>query len=175
MDGMMSCENCINYNHGLGTLACDFCDPMLGEDRFIMRRLPVKINLHGNPLPEKHGEWYDLCTAEDVSLHTGEMKIISLGINVKPPKGFHFLVASRSSTPLKWGLIIANGIGIIENTYCGDGDVLGLVAYATKAVTIPKGTRLAQMTLVCQGPEMDFEVVDTMAEADRGGYGSTGV
>ena len=30
--------------------------------------MKVKINTHGNALPEVHGEWIDLCTAEDVAL-----------------------------------------------------------------------------------------------------------
>lgn len=38
----------------------------------------VKINTHGNPLPERHGEWVDLFTAEDVELKPLEFKLISL-------------------------------------------------------------------------------------------------
>lgn len=170
---MRSCKDCKNYGHGYA--GCDSCDPWTGEDRFEVMKLPVKINLHGQPMPEKHGEWYDLASAEDANLVSGNMYIISLGVNVKPPKGYHFLVASRSSTPLKYGLIIANGIGIIEDTYCGDNDRLGLVVYATKSISIPKGTRIAQMTLVEKGPEMEFYPVESMNENDRGGYGSTGV
>lgn len=39
--------------------------------------MKVKINTHGNALPEVHGEWIDLCTAEDVTLDFLEYKIIS--------------------------------------------------------------------------------------------------
>lgn len=139
------------------------------------KKVVVKINTHGGKLPEKHGEWYDLCTAEDVYLDEGNMAIISLGVSVKPPKGYYFIVASRSSTPLKYGLMIANGIGIIEDTYCGDDDVLGLVVRATKDIYIDKGTRIAQMTIVQKAPEIEFEQVESMGEKNRGGYGSTGV
>ena len=38
--------------------------------------MKVKINTHGNALPEVHGEWIDLCTAEDVALDFLEYKII---------------------------------------------------------------------------------------------------
>ena len=139
-----------------------------------MDKVVVKVNLHLSTIPEKHGEWYDLRASETVHLNDGDMAIIKLGINVKPPEGYYFLVASRSSTPLKYGLIIANGIGIIEDTYCGDNDILGLVVYATKGTTIPKGARIAQTTLVRKSPEIEWLVVDSMEEADRGGYGSTG-
>ena len=36
--------------------------------------MKVKINTHGNALPEVHGEWIDLCTAEDVTLDFLEYK-----------------------------------------------------------------------------------------------------
>lgn len=40
----------------------------------------IRINTHGNPLPESHGEWIDLRTAETVELEPGEFRIISLGV-----------------------------------------------------------------------------------------------
>ena len=47
--------------------------------------MKVKINTHGNALPEVHGEWIDLCTAEDVTLDFLEYKIISLGVSIEIP------------------------------------------------------------------------------------------
>ena len=49
--------------------------------------MKVKINTHGNALPEVHGEWIDLCTAEDVTLDFLEYKIISLGVSIEIPAG----------------------------------------------------------------------------------------
>lgn len=166
------CKDCKNYNDGKGWAVCDTCDPPF-IDRW-EQKMKARIKLNGNPLPQKNGEWWDLCTAEHVLVKSGEMRIIHLGVSVKPPAGYHFLVASRSSTPLKYGLIVANGIGIIEDNYCGDDDRLGLVVYATKAISIPKGTRIAQCTIVPKAPEFEWEVVDSMNEINRGGYGSTG-
>lgn len=137
--------------------------------------LKVKINTHGNPLPEKHGECYDLAVPESVILRKGAIKVIDFQISVKPPEGYYIKLYSRSSTPLRTGMIIANGVGIIESNYCGDNDHLGLVVCATKSVMIPAGTRLAQFTIEKKPPEFEFEQVDTMGEDDRGGYGSTGV
>ena len=50
-------------------------------------RLFVRINAHGNPVPEKHGDgdWYDLATAEDVEMKKGDLKDISLGISIETP------------------------------------------------------------------------------------------
>lgn len=87
--------------------------------------MKVKINTHGNALPEVHGEWIDLCTAEDVTLDFLEYKIISLGVSIEIPAGYYAHVVPRSSTFGKWGILLANSMGVIENDYCGDGDVWG--------------------------------------------------
>lgn len=92
--------------------------------------MKVKINTHGNALPEVHGEWIDLCTAEDVTLDFLEYKIISLGVSIEIPAGYYAHIVPRSSTFGKWGILLANSMGVIENDYCGDGDVWGY--YATE-------------------------------------------
>ena len=94
--------------------------------------MKVKINTHGNALPEVHGEWIDLCTAEDVTLDFLEYKIISLGVSIEIPAGYYAHVVPRSSTFGKWGILLANSMGVIENDYCGDGDVWGYKKVKTK-------------------------------------------
>lgn len=137
--------------------------------------LVIKINTHGNPMPVSFGEWTDLAIPEEVSLKQFETAVISFGINMKAPDGWHPLVASRSSTALKHGVIIANGIGIIEHNYCGDEDYIGMVVFAVRDTVIPAGTRLGQFTIVPRAPKYRLEQVETMGEPNRGGYGSTGV
>lgn len=48
-------------------------------------------------------------------------------------------------------------------------------AYATKNVTIPAGTRLCQFRIQKEQPKINFEIVDSLGEEDRGGFGSSGV
>ena len=60
--------------------------------------MKVRINTHGTILPESHGEWIDLYTAEDTVLEPLEFKIISLGVAMELPEGYYALVAPRSST-----------------------------------------------------------------------------
>ena len=90
--------------------------------------MKVRINAHGNALPEAHGEWIDLCTAEDTTLSFLEYKIVSLGISIEIPAGYYAHIVPRSSTFGKWGILLANSMGVIENDYCGDGDVWGFPA-----------------------------------------------
>lgn len=124
--------------------------------------------------PERHGAMFDLAASEDVELREGEVKVIPLGIRMKLPEGYFGLVVPRSSTCLKYGIMMANSVGIIEPDYCGDNDVWGFVAYATRGTKIPKGIRIAQFMPVPMFGDLDFDVVDSMPDPDRGGYGSTG-
>ena len=69
-----------------------------------------------------NGDWIDLRIAEDVSLEAGEFKLIPLGVAMMLPKGYEALVIPRSSTFKKYGIIQANSIGLIDETYCGNND-----------------------------------------------------
>lgn len=124
-----------------------------------------------------HGVMCDLAASETVELKQGEVKIIPLGVSMKLPYSDFGIVVPRSSTCLKHGIMMANSIGIIENEYCGDGDVWGFVAYAIRDTVIERGTRIAQFMPSLFVPDWDaikFEEVESMGCADRGGYGSTG-
>lgn len=135
----------------------------------------IRINLHGNPLPESCGEWIDLCTAEDTKLNALEFKIISLGISMELPEGYYALVAPRSSTCKNHGIIMANSIGIIESDYCGDNDIWGFPAIAIRKTFIPKGARICQFCLMKKHEPVYFESVSSLGNKDRGGWGSTGL
>lgn len=140
-------------------------------------RKPMKarIKYHdGASRLERHGAMWDMAASETVTLRKGEVKVIPLGVSMKLPDGFMGVLAPRSSTCLKHGVIMANSIGIIENDYSGDGDVWGFVAYAVRDTVIEQGTRIAQFMPVRYADDIEFEEVDSMGCADRGGYGSTG-
>ena len=136
--------------------------------------MKVIINTHGNPLPASYGEWVDLYTAEDATLEPLEFKIISLGVSMQLPKGKYAVVVPRSSACKNYGVIMANSIGIIENSYCGNNDIWGFPAVAIRHTEIPKGTRLCQFRFVDQSEAIVFESVAVLGNPDRGGFGSTG-
>lgn len=134
----------------------------------------VKIKLNGQPVPECHGEWYDLATAEDVYLNAGEYQRIPLGVSMEMPPGYYAIMAPRSSTFERYGILQANSIGIYEHDYCGDKDLWAFPAYATREVMIPKGTRICQFQIFRQHPIIEFIPVESMEKDSRGGWGSTG-
>lgn len=140
----------------------------------MMPPLNVKINTHGGPLPEAHGDWIDLSNAEYNYLQAGKYYQISLGVSMQLPDGYYAMVVPRSSTFKKWGILMANSIGIVDNDYCGDDDIWAFPAYATRDVVIPMGTRIAQFKLFKKEPEITFQQVESLGNENRGGFGSTG-
>lgn len=144
------------------------------EEIEAMTSFHMKIRRNGQPLPERNGEWYDLATAEDVYLQAGEYQRISLGVAMEIPCGYYAIMAPRSSTFERWGILQANSIGIYERDYCGDGDIWAFPALAMRETKIPKGTRICQFTLVPERFPIKFYLVEKMDNPDRGGFWSTG-
>lgn len=139
------------------------------------RPLKVRINTHGGPCPKQYGEWIDLCTAENAVLSAGEYQMISLGISMEIPRGYYAEVVPRSSTYKRYGIILANSMGVIENAYCGDDDIWHFPAIAMRDAEIPAGTRICQFRLHRENPHVVFEQVEHLENEHRGGFGSTGV
>ena len=88
--------------------------------------LKIKVKYHNDIKPivvEKVGDWIDLRCAEDIDLAKGEFKIIPLGVSMELPKGYEAHIVPRSSTFKKWGIIQANHMGVVDNSYNGDNDI----------------------------------------------------
>ncbi len=134
------------------------------------------------------GDWFDLCVAKDTEVPEGKVVYVPLGVAMRLPQGFEAIVAARSSTPKKLGVICANSIGIIDNSYQGNND-----EWKFPALTISGGVKLTAGTRICQfrvqpsqrasvwdklcwlfNGKPSFEFVDDLESADRGGLGSTG-
>ena len=134
----------------------------------------IKIVADNDCMPQQHGDWIDLKTAEDCELKQGEFKLISLGVAMKLPANYEAIVVPRSSTFKNYGVLQANSLGVIDNAYCGDDDVWKFPAYATRDIFIPKGTRICQFRLIVNQYPVIFKVVQTLKGKNRGGFGSTG-
>jgi len=103
--------------------------------------MTIKIRYHGDVTPlEKipQGDWIDLRAAETVEMKAGEYRLISLGVSMQLPKGYEAHVAPRSSTFKKWGVIQANSLGIIDESYCGDHDIWYFPALAMRDTVIER-------------------------------------
>ena len=109
---------------------------------------------------------------------TGEIKLIDMEVKCAVYKNGEpcpYYMYSRSSTPIKYGLILANSVGIIDCGYRGN---LMASFYNTKKepVTISQGTRLVQICMPSLSYDFSRKLVDKLDSTERGegGFGSTG-
>ena len=117
---------------------------------------------------------FDLAAAETIDVPPGQIRLVGTGLVIAVPSGHFLAILARSSTPLKRGLVVANGVGVIDSDYCGpDDEVKVQVLNVTNAtVTVAHGDRIAQ-AIVLQAPRVEFEEAEATAPS-RGGFGSTG-
>ena len=176
-------------------------------------KLKIKIKvLTEGCVPEiiECGDWIDLKLAETVHLVppqagtlkkkqeqlqtlsyrnvTAEVTYLPLGVAMELPKGFEAKVLPRSSTPKKLGIVCANSMGVIDNSYNGDNDEWKFPAIAIRETTIEEGTRICQFRIQLSQKATFWQKlkwlfssgiklveVDKLNNEDRLGFGSTGV
>jgi len=129
------------------------------------------------PLPKRQTEGaaaFDLTAREAVTIAPGTVGYVPLNIAIETPLDHFLLIAARSSTHKK-GIMMANGIGIVDPDYSGNEDELkaAYFNFSVAPVVVEKGERIAQGTLVkISHPEWDE--TDEMPNKTRGGFGTTG-
>jgi len=118
---------------------------------------------------------FDLAAAERVVVAPGEVRLVPTGLVIEVPAGMFLGIFARSSTPLKRGLMVANGVGVVDSDYCGPDDEvkIAVVNVTPKPVTIEPGDRIAQGILL-PAPRVTWEEVDRVRSSSRGGFGATG-
>ena len=119
-------------------------------------------------------DWIDLRAAEGMTLKKGEFRLIPLGIAIELPKGYEAHVVPRSSTYKNFGLIQTNHMGVIDESYCGDGDQWYVPMLAVRDTEIQVNDRICQFRIMEHQPALDFEETALLGHEDRGGHGSTG-
>ena len=119
-------------------------------------------------------DWIDLRAAETVSLKAGEFKLIHLGVAMQLPEGYEAHIVPRSSTFKNFGVIQANSMGIVDESYCGPNDWFYFPAIALRDTVINVNDRICQFRIAQKMPKVEFVEVSELDGADRGGFGSTG-
>lgn len=119
-------------------------------------------------------DWIDLRASEEVTLKQGEFKLIPLGVAMELPEGYEAHIVPRSSTYKNFGIIQANHCGIVDGSYCGDNDMWRMPVIAMRDTTIHVNDRICQFRIMKNQPRIQFDIVEKLEGADRGGFGSTG-
>jgi dUTP pyrophosphatase len=141
--------------------------------RLKIRRLDSTVSLPSYGTSEAAG--FDLAAAHDVVVAPQQIALIRTGLVIEVPTGYFLGIFARSSTPLKRGLIVANGVGVLDPDYSGPNDevMIQVMNVTDSDVTISRGDRLAQ-GIVLPAPRVTWEEVTEIRELTRGGFGSTG-
>ncbi len=150
----------------------------VNEDFSAQMKVNIKRIDKDLPLPVYETEGsvgFDILAREDVAIHPKSIGLIPGNIIVEVPKNYMLVVASRSSTPKKKGLLTPHGIGIIDHDYCGPEDEIKIQVFnfMDEGVVIRRGEKIAQGVFV-HIDKFDWEEVETMKKPSRGGFGSTG-
>jgi dUTP pyrophosphatase len=118
---------------------------------------------------------FDLAARESVVIQPRQIGRIPTNVIVQIPDGYCLLVALRSSTPSRLGLIMPNAPGIIDRDFAGPQDeILVQVLNITDGpVTVERGTRVAQAMFV-RTDRLPLVFGGAPIPHSRGGFGSTG-
>jgi dUTP pyrophosphatase len=118
---------------------------------------------------------FDLAASRDVTIAPGQVALVPTGLVVEVPDGMFLGIFARSSTPLKRGLMVANGVGVIDPDYCGPADEVKIqvLNFTALPVQIGRGDRLAQGILL-PAPRVTWEEAAELKKTSRGGFGATG-
>jgi dUTP pyrophosphatase len=139
-----------------------------------IRRLDAAVPLPVYQTPGAAG--FDLASSADLVVAPGTIALIPTGLVIQVPDG-HFLgIFSRSSTPLKKGLMVANGVGVVDEDYCGPTDEVKIqvLNFTAVPVQVARGDRLAQGLFIPVARARWQEADGDLREGSRGGFGATG-
>ena len=115
------------------------------------------------------------CIDKPVEVAPGERILISSGIAVYVSHpGYAAVLMPRSGLGHKKGIVLGNGVGLIDSDYQGEVKISCWNSSDTLYVVEP-GERIAQMVFLPVA-QPKFNVVTDFEESDRGdsGFGSTG-
>jgi len=137
-----------------------------------IRRLRPDVALPAYQTAESAG--FDLAASQDMTIEPGQVALVPTGLVIEVPRGHLLGIFARSSTPLKRGLMIANGVGVVDPDYSGPEDEVKIevVNFTQAPVSVRKGDRLAQGLFLPVRQARWSEVAEIRAES-RGGFGST--
>lgn len=115
------------------------------------------------------------CLDEPLELHPSDVKLVSTGIAIHiGDDSLAATILPRSGLGHKHGIVLGNGVGLIDSDY--QGPLMVSCWNRSKDVyIIQPGERIAQLVIL---PVLraHFEVVANFEQSDRGtsGFGSTG-
>lgn len=115
-----------------------------------------------------------VCLPEPVELEPGGVLMAPLGFAAEIPPGVAGFVFSRSGLGARQGIVVAQGVGLIDSDYRGEWKV-PLRNLSPEPYTVSPGERVAQVVFLPVAGA-SFEQAEELSGSGRGegGFGSTG-
>jgi dUTP pyrophosphatase len=116
----------------------------------------------------------DFYASETITIGAGQHALVKTGVVMRLPAGYYLEISARSSTFRKKRLILTNGIGIIDEDYCGINDeiMFSYLNTSSEPVTVDAGEAMGQGVVKHR---LRAELLPfTPSQQSRGGFGSTG-
>lgn len=116
------------------------------------------------------------CLDEPVIIESGEIKMIPTGLTAEPDeKDVALLIYARSGLATKYGVTLANCVGVVDSDYRGAW-FIPLINNGKTPFTVENGMRIAQL-IPTRILIPEIEVSDTLSDTGRGinGFGSSGI
>jgi len=121
---------------------------------------------------------YDFRSAEDIEIlpfkEEGKPVLVPTGIKAYIPYNEGLFLYNRSSNPIKKGLWLSNGVGVVDADYYGNRDNDGHIMFQFINIS-PFPVKIKKGDKIGQGIFMEYKMADNdVAEGERtGGMGST--
>ena len=118
---------------------------------------------------------YDLCALHDVTLAPARVTLVPTGVRARMRAGEFLALYARSSLAIRYGLFLANGVGVIDADYADNPSnhghiMIPLLHFGEKDIRIARKERIAQ------GVFTAFLLTDDDSPKTQkrvGGFGST--
>lgn len=170
-------------------------------------KIKVKVLTSGcMPKISEKGDWIDLRVAKDMYFQAPiantlrrkdlssvrdvefDYQLAPLGVAMELPAGCEAIAVPRSSTYKCFGVIQANHVGVIDNTYSGNNDQWHMPMIALRETMIDSHSRVCQFRIQLSqkatlwqkikwflSSGIKLVEVDNLGDNNRGGIGSTGI
>lgn len=125
---------------------------------------------------DEHNEMCEMKLQYDyIPVHPNERFLIPTGICADIPENYCIKLYSRSGISFKAGLMLTNGVGVIDSDYTQE-ILVSITNISPETLVIPSGERIAQGELAQvikpKIEEIDYEI--SQKGNREGGFGSTG-
>ena len=144
--------------------------------KITFKKLDEKAVIPERATPGSAGMDIFACLDENVTIPPGEIRLIPTGLTAAPDKDdVALLIYPRSGLSAKFGVSLANCVGVVDSDYRGQW-MVPLINHGHEPFTVEHGMRIAQLVPT---PVLfpEIEVSQDLPETDRGagGFGSSGI